>query len=98
MRVVERIRAAIQDLAIEHIGNSWNCVTVSIGYSAIIPTTSDGQSGLIQLADAALYTAKSRGRNRVETISSIEGLNSIDDRVSTTNRNRLVRMLGRTDR
>ena len=97
MRVVERIRKAIQDLGIEHIGNTWNCVTASIGYSSIIPTTSDGQSGLIQLADAALYMAKSRGRNRIELLSSIEGLNAVDE-VSNTSRNRMVRMLGRSDR
>jgi len=95
-KVVERIRAAIHDLCIEHIGNSWNQVTVSIGYSALTPTSNDGQSRLIQLADAALYQAKSSGRNRVETISSIEGgKTSISDFGSTTSRNRLVRILGR---
>jgi diguanylate cyclase (GGDEF)-like protein len=94
--VVERIRTTILDLGIEHVGNSWNRVTVSIGYSAVIPSQSDGQSGLIQLADAALYEAKSRGRNRVETISSIEGLR--DNLTSTTARNRLVRMLGGAER
>ena len=95
-KVVERIRAEIHELAIEHIGNSWKQVTVSIGYSALTPTSNDGQSRLIQLADAALYQAKSGGRNRVETISSIEGANATAaDYGSTTSRNRLVRILGR---
>jgi diguanylate cyclase (GGDEF)-like protein len=95
LNLVERIRTTILDLGIEHVGNSWNRVTVSIGYSAVIPSKSDGQSGLIQLADAALYEAKSRGRNRVETITSIEGLHH--NIGSTTARNRLVRMLGRAE-
>jgi len=95
-RVVERIRAEIHELGIEHIGNSWKQVTVSIGYAALTPTSNDGQSRLIQLADAALYQAKSGGRNRVETISSIEGAHaSAVDYGSTTSRNRLVRILGR---
>jgi diguanylate cyclase (GGDEF)-like protein len=97
LTVVERIRAAVLDLGIEHIGNSWNCVTVSIGFSALTPTTNDGQSRLIQLADAALYQAKSRGRNRVESISSIEGAYSAGEH-GTTTRNRIVRILGNSDR
>ena len=96
VKVAERIRAAIQELAIEHLGNGWKLVTVSIGYSSLTPTQSDGQHGLIQLADAALYLAKSGGRNRVETIASIEGLHATAaDFGSTTARNRTVRILGR---
>jgi diguanylate cyclase (GGDEF)-like protein len=95
-KVVERIRAAIIDLGIEHIGNSWKYVTVSIGYSSLTPISSEGQSRLIQLADAALYQAKSGGRNRVETISSIEGHGATAQEYgSTTARNRTVRILGR---
>ena len=96
VKVVERMRAAVMQLGIEHIGNSWKHVTVSIGYSSLTPTGTDGQSRLIQLADAALYQAKSGGRNRVETISSIEGAGATDkDFGSTTARNRTVRILGR---
>ncbi len=96
-KVLERIRAAILGLDIEHIGNSWNRVTVSIGYSALTPTFNDGQSGLVQLADAALYQAKSNGRNRVETIASIEGLNA-DLADSSAARRRIGRMFGQTER
>lgn len=95
VKVVERIRQVVSDLAIEHIGNSWKHVTVSIGYSSLTPTQSEGHSRLIQLADAALYLAKSGGRNRIDTIASIEGLHlSLQKFGSTTSRNRTVRILG----
>ncbi len=96
LRVTERIRAGILALGIDHIGNSWKKVTVSIGYSSFTPTQSDGQSALIQLADAALYQAKRNGRNRVEALTSIEGFNAAAS--NTTARHRIVRMLGRGDR
>ena len=95
LKVVERIRAAVHGLGIDHTGNPWGRVTVSIGYSALIPTTGEGHARLIQLADAALYQAKSAGRNRVATISSIEGAQSTAG-FSATQRNRMTRILGRT--
>ncbi len=95
VKVVERIRAAIHELAIDHIGNPWNRVTVSIGYSSIQPTQNDAPQRLIQLADAALYQAKSGGRNRCEAISSIEGAHAAASHGTATARNRIVRILGR---
>jgi diguanylate cyclase (GGDEF)-like protein len=95
-KVAERLRAAILELSIEHLGNPWKYATVSIGYSSLTPTHNDSQTGLIQLADAALYQAKSRGRNCVQSISSIEGPQATAaDFGSTTSRNRTVRILGR---
>jgi diguanylate cyclase (GGDEF)-like protein len=96
--VLQRIREAIYALGIDHIGNSWAKVTVSIGYSSITPLHSEGQSRLIQLADAALYEAKNNGRNRVESITSIEGLEAAKYSGTATGRNRIVRILGRNDR
>lgn len=95
-KVAERIRADIHALGMEHMGNLWNQVTVSVGFASLTPGGTEGQSRLIQLADAALYQAKSRGRNRVETIASIEGAQApISEFGSTGSRNRLARMLGR---
>lgn len=69
--VAERIRAAVQALALEHAGNvSAACVTASIGAATTCPLTNGaGTMGavLVARADAALYGAKRAGRNRVET-------------------------------
>ena len=40
-------------------------VTVSIGVATIVPDQTKPKESLIQLADQALYEAKSLGRNRV---------------------------------
>jgi len=94
--LLEQVRTRVHALAIDHIGNPWNRVTVSIGYAALIPSASDGQSRLIKLADAALYLAKSGGRNRVETLPSIEGASASPEQ-GTTSKRRIVRILSGTD-
>lgn len=98
--VAERIRKAVLGLGISHLGSSWEVVTVSIGHTTIIPVQSDGQSEVVQLADAALYQAKHAGRNRVETFTSLAALQGAQGAQDggTSSRNRLLRMLGRNER
>ena len=65
LRVAERMRVAVSELAIVHRGRTdGDLVTVSIGVAATVPD-SDAAEALLARADAALYRAKHAGRNRV---------------------------------
>jgi diguanylate cyclase (GGDEF)-like protein len=67
MQVAERIRFAVEALAIPHAGSGGiPLVTMSLGTASLIPNGKDNPGSLISLADMALYRAKERGRNRVE--------------------------------
>ncbi|MCM2258377.1 MAG: diguanylate cyclase [Vicinamibacteria bacterium] len=65
LRVAERLRQGVADLALAHPGSSFGRVTVSVGVAALLPTTGLPPEHLLRLADRALYRAKAQGRNRV---------------------------------
>ncbi len=63
--VAERIRATIAALGIPHAGNPAGVVTASFGVAST-STRAATLEELIEAADAALYVAKSAGRNRTQ--------------------------------
>jgi len=66
-RVAERVRKAVEDLAIPHVGqDGQKVVTVSIGVSVVEPSRGGTPDALLLGSDEALYGAKRRGRNRVQ--------------------------------
>lgn len=66
IRVAEDIHDQIESLQILHSASEIErVVTLSIGVSSIIPDTRSSPHTLIAAADAALYDAKLKGRNRI---------------------------------
>ena len=63
--VAERLRRGVEQLAIEHRASDCaTYVTISVGVAIVEPQIGRTPSGLLQLADQALYQAKEAGRNR----------------------------------
>jgi len=67
----ERIRAAVETLAIPHTGSSEGIVTASVGVASIVPTRSAHPHELVERADRGLYRAKGTGRNRIVLVDSV---------------------------
>jgi diguanylate cyclase (GGDEF)-like protein len=66
--VAEKIRETIAATSGEALSGSGAAVTISVGVAAF-PDDAATALGLLRAADAALYAAKGRGRNRVEVFS-----------------------------
>jgi diguanylate cyclase (GGDEF)-like protein len=62
--LAEQLRAAIEQLVIEHRGTRLSQITASFGVSSYPEDAVDPRL-LLEAADAALYVAKAAGRNRV---------------------------------
>jgi len=65
--LAERLRAAVEDLAILHSGtDTAGCVTVSLGAVTVYAKDLTAPEDVVAMADKALYRAKRNGRNCVE--------------------------------
>lgn len=66
LKVAERLRTRVSELAIPHAGGEpTRHVTISVGVASIRGGDGNSAAALVALADAALYGAKSSGRNCV---------------------------------
>lgn len=64
LQVAEAVRQAVAALGFVHPNDPRRHLSLSLGVATRIPST-DSPESLIRAADAALYRAKSQGRNRV---------------------------------
>jgi len=65
LHVATNICEALRSRKLPHSGNRPGVVTISAGYATLIPHFGKHAPELIEMADQALYKAKSKGRNRV---------------------------------
>jgi diguanylate cyclase (GGDEF)-like protein len=71
--IIERIRQIIERAPILPNAKSREPITVSIGIATLSAVKSGDGTGLVSLADAALYAAKREGRNRT-SVSTVDSL------------------------
>lgn len=64
VKVAEEMRKAVENLKIPHLNSTVDSlITISLGVASIVFETQNTPDLLVEAADQALYTAKSRGRN-----------------------------------
>lgn len=66
LAMARKVVQAVHDLALPQAPSVADVVTASVGVASLLPADGDTPQGLLQRADAALYQAKARGRNRAE--------------------------------
>ncbi len=69
--IADKLRTVIQECAIPHAESPHGVVTASLGCATIVPTAESSINCLLNAADAALYRAKSNGRNRQEIAAPV---------------------------
>ncbi|MCC7485950.1 MAG: GGDEF domain-containing protein [Burkholderiales bacterium] len=84
----ERLRARVENTAIELPSGAPVNVTVSIGGAAVAPWERVTSRHLIELADRHLYAAKHQGRNRVSLAPAPSAAVTNDERVMLLERTR----------
>lgn len=68
VQLAERMRQHVEDLHYIHeFSETANVITISVGVASMIPGKKQAKEELIDLADKALYLAKSDGRNCTRT-------------------------------
>ncbi len=85
MTIANRIRAAIEGLAIPNQRSPLSILTVSIGVVAIHPPIGlEGPAAFVEAADVALYLAKRDGRNAVRLAAPVNPDAQADGRPNPT--------------
>ena len=65
-QAVQRMRKAVERLAVPHVKNPVGVLTISAGLAVLDPEAPRSASEVFKDADDGLYRAKDLGRNRVE--------------------------------
>ena len=71
-KIAERLRVAVEALAIPHEGTPRGIVTVSVGVASLVPKRGALSSELVDSADRALYRAKGTGRDRIVVVDPLD--------------------------
>jgi diguanylate cyclase (GGDEF)-like protein/PAS domain S-box-containing protein len=64
--IAAHVMAAVERCALPHSGSPHGIVTVSLGCAVAQATMDTSPTDLLKAADAAMYSAKTKGRNRIQ--------------------------------